>query len=147
MLSKILTTNVDELVEIVKNNENCTISFVKNKLNLPLELIEKWLVVLEEYGVLEVHYKGFEGFISYKPKKANVIKSQINLEDLKGVFIKKAKLRNLTNDDMKILWPKFVMNFDVDIHNLFIEIAKKRNYDDVAVKNAWEKYKEELIIF
>ena len=42
MLNKVLETPVDTLVELVKKNDNCTITFLKEKLNLPLDIIEKW---------------------------------------------------------------------------------------------------------
>ena len=40
MLNKVLYTPVDKLVEVVKNNNNSSITFLSKELNVPKEILE-----------------------------------------------------------------------------------------------------------
>ncbi len=149
MLNKILTTPVDQLVELIKENENCTINFLKNSLKVPYEIIEKWIVILEEYKVIEVHYQGFEGFVRYIQKKDIDIDSKkdnkIDIYNIKETFLKKSHLKNIGTDEMKKLWPKFVLSYEIEIKKIFFDEAKNRKFNEKQTDMAWKKYREELI--
>jgi hypothetical protein len=149
MLNKILTTPVDQLVELIKENENCTINFLKNSLKVPYEIIEKWIVILEEYKVIEVHYQGFEGFVRYVEKKNEESNSKkensIDIYNIKEAFLKRSNLKNISQEDMQKLWPKFVLSYEVEIKKIFFEEAKKRKFNEKQTDMAWIKYREELI--
>jgi hypothetical protein len=150
MLNKILTTPIDQLVDLVKKNENCTINFLKNSLKVPYEIVEKWILILEEYKVIEVHYKGFEGFVKYVKKEDDLQKDEkktndIDIYHLKESFVKKSKIRKIEDGDMKKLWPKFVLSYEVEIKEIFLEEAKKRKFNEKMTNVAWRRYREELI--
>lgn len=144
MLNKILKTPVDELVEIVKSNQNCTITFLKNKLNLPLEIIERWLIILEEYNILKVSYKGFEGYVKFIELEENRTK-EIDLDQLKSQFLLKAKIKNLSSEKIFNLWQIFLQQYMNEINLLFIKKAKQKGYDDKKIEVAWQMYKKELV--
>jgi DNA-binding transcriptional regulator YhcF (GntR family) len=150
MLNKVLNTPVDNLVELVKSNKDCTISFLVQKLNLPIEVVEKWVVVLEEYKIIKVNYRGFEGYVSYvenKKDEEDEKEEAINIENLKENFIEKSKKRNLTTAQMESLWPKFISQYKSEIREIFFDMAKKRGYDSYKIAQAWNKYSEELLKF
>jgi hypothetical protein len=145
MLGKVLTTPVDDLVELIKQNNNCSITFLKNKLNIPQEIVERWIVVLDEYDVLKVHYKGFEGYLSIsETTKKEAQKEKVNVENLKEIFIEKAKKKNLDYDRMKSLWPLFLKEYEKEIKDLFEDKAKDMGYESNKVTKAWEKYQIEM---
>ncbi len=145
MLGKVLTTPVDDLVELVKNNNNCSITFLKNTLNVPQEIVERWIVVLDEYDVIKVHYKGFEGYLSItESSKKAAEKEKINVENLKEIFIEKAKKKNLDYERMAKLWPLFLKEYETEIKDLFEDKAKDMGYESTKVSKAWDKYKLEL---
>ncbi|MDA3855797.1 MAG: hypothetical protein PF569_06040 [Candidatus Woesearchaeota archaeon] len=147
MLSKVLNTPIDDLVVLIKNNKNCTTTFLREKLNLPYEIIEKWLIILEEYKIIKIHYKGFEGFVELVEKKEDADKEdeELNIENLKETFTSKCKKRDLSYDQMKIVWPKFVENYKGEINKLFYISAQKRGFDKIQTQKAWSKYLEALI--
>lgn len=152
MLNKILTTPVDDLVELVKSNPDCSVTFIQGKLGLPVEIIEKWLVVLEEYKVVKVNYKGFEGYVKYlvsqKEEDAKKQKAkQIDISRLKDAFVEKSQKRGLSSEQMSSLWPQFVLNFERDIREMFYNMAREKGYETVKIATAWNKYKEELVKF
>ena len=150
MLNKILTTPIDQLVDLIKQNENCTINFLKNSIKVPYDIVEKWILILEEYKVIEVHYKGFEGFVRYikednELEKEQKTKNEIDIYHLKESFVKKSKIRELSDEEMKKLWPKFVLAYEIEIKQIFLEEAKKRNFNEKVTNTAWQRYREELI--
>jgi len=152
MQSKTLSTPIDELVEIIKNEPNCKLSELKKILNLPLEIIEIWLVVLEEFGVLNVHYKGFEGFIKINENSQdkNLKQSeeeQLNIDNLKNSFVLSSKEKNLSYEKMSILWPKFILEFEDEIKLLFDKKSKEKGYLKSQIDSAWIRYKKELEVF
>ena len=144
MQKRILLTPVDTLVEIIIENKKCSITFLKNKLNLPLEIIEKWLVILEEYKVIDIHYSGLEGYVTIiEDKKKNQV-SEVNISNLKNNFIQRSKIKDVSYEKMKSLWPVFINEYESDIKRDFYEKAKLKGYDTAKIDIAWVKYKEDL---
>ena len=112
MLNKVLRTPVDDLVDILKSIKKCKISYLSSKLNLPLENIEKWLVILEEYGILNLKYEGFEGYVEYKEKNlTNIKKDSLDIDKLKSDFIRRSHLKQLDSKKIKDLWKLFVKKY------------------------------------
>lgn len=147
MPSKILKTPVDDLVELVRNNNHCSIDFIINKMKLPAEVIEKWLVILEEYKVITVKYKGFEGFVSISQKEMESKKkssSNVDVDNLRDIFIQKSKDKNMSYDKMKSLWPVFIAEYEQDIKQLFEDKAKASGFEPDKIEMAWLRYKKEL---
>ncbi len=145
MESKVLLTPVDDLVEIVKQNPNCQINFLSQKLKLPQELIEKWLVVLEEFKILTITYKGFNGFVSISQgvKKHNSSK-EIDIDKIKQIFVSKSKEKGLTINKMQQVWPNFLKRYESDIHEMFVNKAKAAGYPENKIDPAWNKFRGEL---
>lgn len=141
MSSTVLTTPVDTLVKIVKENQPCTISFIKGQLRLPIQLIEKWLVILDEYKVISIKYKGLEGFVSLNQEKK---KEDISVESIKETFIEKCASKKITFSQMTKIWPRFVQEFEGNLKESFWEENKKKGYSDKKINLAWLKFKKDL---
>ncbi|MCA9459323.1 MAG: hypothetical protein KC550_02125 [Nanoarchaeota archaeon] len=146
MLSKILSTPVDDMVDLVEKNPNCSVSFLQQSLKVTTEIIEKWIIVLEEFKILTVQYKGFEGFVDIHPQKKEKTskRGKIDLDRLKDEFIERSKLKNYSFDKMKKLWPVFILEYKDEIKELFYEKAKIAGYDARKIEAAWKKYEVTL---
>lgn len=144
MPSKVLLTPVDELVNIVKNNNHCSITFLSEQLKIPKEIIEKWLTILEEYDVVNVHYRGLEGFVDFTKKEKDDKSGNLDVDNIKTVFIEKAKLKNLDYNQIKILWNKFIEENEENLKLEFSNKAKSDGYEQNRIDKAWTKYKKEL---
>lgn len=146
MLSKVLLTPVDDLVNIVKSNPNCSINFIQQKLKLPLEVIEKWIVILDEFSVLDVNYKGFEGYVSLSNLQVEKSSDKnLDPELIKDSFIDKAKAKGLNFDQINNLWSSFFIKHETDIKKLFEDKAKKAGYDKSKIGLAWQKYRSSFM--
>jgi len=146
MLSKVLETPVDMMVELVKQNENCSITFLKNNLKISNEIIERWLIILEEYKILKVEYKGLDGYVKFNEIKNDKMKT-FQLDKLKEKFIESSKDRKISYEKMKELWPIFIFENEKNIKEIFYEKSKELKYNDIKIKKAWEKYRENLEVF
>ena len=149
MQGKILETDVDRLVEFVKNRQNVSVSTICQHFKLPVEIVERWLVVLEEFGVLQVNYSGFEGYVKISQKEINREKDEagvIDVDSLKDLFIEKSKAKNFTYDKMREVWPIFISEYEKDIKALFEDKAKASGFEMDKVDKAWDKYKKELLV-
>ena len=145
MQNNVISTPIDELVNIVKENQNCSITMLRTKLRLPSDLIEKWLVILEEYKVIEVKYKGFEGYVKIHEEKIDEkIKDNLDIGFIKENFLDKAKDRGLTMDKIRKIWPSFIKEYELEIKKAFVEKSKKQHYEPARIEKAWEKYRHEL---
>lgn len=144
MLSKVLLTPVDSLVELIKKNNNCSTKFLETELKLPSEYIEKWLVILEENKVVKVHYKGFEGFVNYIEEDEGEDKKILDVEKIKKVFIEKAKGKHLSYEKMKKVWPYFLKEHEEEIKKLFENKARSMGYEENKVNTGWIKYRGDL---
>ena len=151
MLNKVLSTPIDNLVEIVKRTGTCKLSYLNNELNVSPSILDKWLVILEEYDVLTVKYSGLDGYVRYIEKiEIEEVKSKSEIIDanhLKIDFTKKARMKNLSTDKIKKIWPQFIKKYEEEIKENFLSIAQKRGHEPEKVNKAWKKYKEELYNF
>ncbi len=148
MQNKILTTPVDNLMDIIKEKKKVSLSQIKRELKLPQELIEKWLIILEEFKIVKLQYSGFEGYVTFVEKKdKSKSKNQLDIENLKDTFIEKSKEKDISYEKMRTLWPKFISEYETDIKLLFEERAKTQGYEELRIEKAWLKYKKELEAF
>ncbi len=145
MLSKVLKTPIDDLMDFIKEKKEVNILTIRQKFNFPMDVIEKWLVILEEYNIIKIHYRGFEGIVNYVEKTKD--KGKLSIENLKEVFIQKSRGKNLSTADMQKIWPMFILNHEEDIKVLFFESAKQRSFSLELANKAWTKYREELVNF
>lgn len=139
-----MTTPVDSLVELVKQHKSIKLDQLSSYLKLPQSIIEKWLVILEEYGVIKVTYSGFEGYVYYNEKKTN---KEVEIENIKSEFIEKCKEKNLTLNQIKPLWFKFLEKTKPKIKEEFISSNKKKGYPYAKIQLAWRKFEKDLEVF
>jgi len=150
MLNKILSTPIDDLVKIVKKTGKCKLSYLNNELNISPSILDKWLVILEEYSILNVNYSGLDGEVHYIEKlevKKNEDEGFIDVNRLKMDFTKKSKLKRISDEKTKSLWKTFIQNYEAEIRENFLVIADKKGHESEKVKKAWKKYREELYNF
>lgn len=148
MQGKVLYTPVDTLVDLVKNNKNCTIKFLKNSLKLSEDIVEKWIVVLEEFKVIKVHYKGFEGYVEFVEKQDKKKEEEsIEVDRIKERFVSRSKARGIGYERMKKLWPIFLQENQDIIKKEFYNRSVKMGYEQNRIDMGWKKYWGELETF
>lgn len=145
MLSKTLLTSVDHLVEYVKDHNNCNMTDLKKEINVSTDLLEKWVTILEEYGVLKVKYKGLDAYVQFTEKETKEEKKSYDLELFRDLFIRKCKTKNMSYDKIKKVWPLFVSENEEEMKDMFAKKAKSEGMDMEKINVAWERYKKDLV--
>lgn len=146
MLNKVLITPIDNLVDLVRKNKNCTKIFLINQLKISEEIIDKWLIILEEFKIIKIKYSGFDAFIDYVEKDIqNVEIDKLNILTLREDFVNLAKQKKFNYEKINLLWPKFVDRYEEQIKDLFFLNAKQKKFDQTKTIRAWNKYKEDLV--
>ena len=149
MRSNVLSTPIDKLVDYFKTHKTCTFTDVVNYMRYPIEILEKWFTILEDYSIIKVQFRGFEGYITYIEKEdtSQANKNKVDIDNLKKIFIIKAQEKNYSYEKMKQLWPIFIKEYERDIRLLFEDKAKERGYEIEKIQRAWLLFKKELVIF
>lgn len=142
MSNTVLITPVDTLVNIVKEQQPCTITKLKQQLRLPSQLIEKWLVILEEFEIITVNYKGLEGIVKIREKEFK--QEELSTETLRDAFIERCIKKKITFSKMGQIWPVFIKEFETPLKELFFEEAKKKGHTKSKIEPAWLKFRKEL---
>lgn len=142
MLNKVLTTPVDTLIQELKEKKIMSFKEIEKSLKLPLSIIQRWVVILEEYKVVKTTYKGLDGFVSIIEHENK--KNEPEIEEIKLLFIEKCKEKGLTFDQMREIWPKFLEEQYSSIKKEFEIKASKKGYDKNKIALAWNKFDKEL---
>lgn len=143
-MSKVLLTPIDSLVELLKQKKVLSFSQIQQQIKVPFEILEKWMIVLEEYKIVKTHYQGFEGYAEYtEVQKASEVK-EINIDNIKEFFIESCKRKKLDDGEMGKIWPDFILHYEFDIKQLFSNKAKSLGFDEKKMDIAWQKYKKDL---
>jgi len=145
MSSNILKTPVDDLVVYIKETKSCKVSEIVQKFHVPLEYIERWLVILEEANILKLSYSKFEGFIEYVEDQSKLkSNTEIDVDKLKEIFLRKSEGKKLSSKKTYELWKIFIKVYEAEIKKLFFTKARARGFPTEKIENAWILYKEDL---
>ncbi|MEC8339254.1 MAG: hypothetical protein VXZ40_01405 [Nanoarchaeota archaeon] len=142
MLNKVLTTPVDTLIGELREKKIMSFKEIETKLKLPLSIIQRWVVILEEYKIVKTSYKGLEGFVEIIEKE-NKNKGP-EIEEIKLLFIEKCKEKGMTFDQMRSIWPSFLEEHYQAIKKEFETKASKKGFDKNKIAIAWNKFDKDL---
>ncbi|MFH1212402.1 MAG: hypothetical protein V1659_05770 [Candidatus Woesearchaeota archaeon] len=153
MVDNIITTGVDELIEILKSRDKMPISDAARLLKTPLSVVQSWVDFLVEEKILGVEYKFTKPYIYLNrpdeektketgEKNREKQKSQ-NIQSFKDNFKEKAREKNIPESKVHYLWQNHIMR-EVELKKQFFFIeAKKRDFFDA--EELWTRYKQHLL--
>ena len=140
-------TDVDSLLELLKQNEKLSMSDAAKKLGLKEDTVKMWVDFLVEEKVVGVEYKFTKPYIYLnKPKeekKGRIIKEQeIGLDNFKQDFKQRAEKSNISQQQASFLWKDHILN-QLELEKpFFYREAKKRGLKHI--EHLWEAYRREL---
>ena len=86
MKSEVLITPIDEIITYLKSHPLCSTSQLAILFKIDEEIIDKWISILEEQGIVKVEFHGLEPEITYINK--NKTDKKISIDNLKDSFVK-----------------------------------------------------------
>lgn len=141
-------TDVDKLMDILKDKEKITLEEAAHKLNMSISTTQAIVDFLVEERILGIEYKFTTPYI-YLAKKS-LAKEKVAYKVEKPVllskqqFYEKAKGRNVPTSKIPNLWRKYLDNQLATLKKEFFERTKKRNLSIEKMNQLWEKYLSKL---
>ena len=142
MKSQVLNTPVDEVVEYIKKHPNSTILSISKAFKINEELVDRWISVLEEAGILKVQFKGIEPQITYidQTKKKKIIR----VDGMKEAFTQACYRKKISTEKMKELWKLFFQVYEEEIKEQFSKECIENKIERKKIPIAWERFKQNM---
>ena len=135
-----ITSLIDTFMLEIEKNPGIEILEISKKLEIDVDYIERWVLILEEKEILEVRNIGFKSHLYLKQDSSN----EFDFSFFKEEFIQKAKNKNVPYEKLEDVWRKFLGANENLLLDKFREKAKKETkHTDKEVIYAWNNFKKE----
>ena len=143
MTSRTLRTPIDDMLDLLKEEKQEKISSkqLSERLKVPLEVLDRWAIILEERGVIKVKHSRFSSEILYQRKTH---RKSLDLTEIKQSFINKCYGRELDFNTIRQLWASYVKNNKQRFRKEFVEEGKAKGYVLKKIDRAWLKFEKDL---
>lgn len=142
MKSQVLITPIDEIITYLKNHPQSSTAQIAMLFKIDEEIVDKWISILEEEGIVKIEFHGLEPEISYIDKKQT--KKQISIDNLKDAFVQACYKKKVSNDKMKELWKLFFNQYEQDIKEQFKKESLERKLDKKMIPVAWQRFRKTM---
>ncbi|MFW6220447.1 MAG: hypothetical protein ACOC3X_02120 [Nanoarchaeota archaeon] len=141
METDILKTDVDKFIKLVRQKEKITVSEASKLLNLSEKIVQAWTDFLVEEKILGTEYKFTTQYIYLNyDKDLELNKSNDGEEDIKEMFFRKARLKQISELKIKEMWKKYLNENQFNIKEKFFKKCKEKLIPDEKVDELWLKY-------
>ncbi len=142
-----LTTDVDQLLELLKTQEKIPMAEAAEELDVDLDVVQQWVDFLVEEQIVGVEYKFTKPYIYLNtPDQEEEEKEEEQIQNLEGIkedFMDKAQDKNIPQKNLNSLWTNHVEKALEKKKDFFMKEASKRGLDNQ--QELWQEYKEKLL--
>ena len=142
MKSEVLITPIDEIITYLKSHPLCSTSQLAILFKIDEEIIDKWISILEEQGIVKVEFHGLEPEITYINK--NKTDKKISIDNLKDSFVQACYKKKISNEKMKELWRVFFSQYEQEIKKQFEKESVERKLDKKMIPIAWQRFRKTM---
>ncbi|MFH1589065.1 MAG: hypothetical protein ABIB43_00670 [archaeon] len=149
MEEEIITTNVDNLINLLKGVDTIELSAAAKKLGMPFSVVQSWVEFLVEENIIGLEYKFTTPYIYLNKEKEQTkietIKKEsknVAIHKLETEFRRKAAEKKISKEHATNLWKNHVFQKMEKKKEFFVQEARKKgllNYEEL-----WEEYKIKL---
>ncbi|MGV8086133.1 MAG: hypothetical protein ACP5N1_00745 [Candidatus Woesearchaeota archaeon] len=145
MKEEVIRTGVDELLELLSNNSKIPLTEVASQLKLDAGVIQAWVDFLVEENIIGIEYKFTTPYIYLnkiigKKSKEEIPEERYNIQFFKKKFWEKARLDNIPEKEIDMLWKNHVVQaLELQKKYFFFEAQRRKILDP---NKLWEQYKE-----
>jgi hypothetical protein len=150
MGEEVITTGVDELLDLLKYNSKMPLLEAAKKLKTSSDVVQAWVDFLVEENIVGIEYKFTTPYIYLnKPLDTNRLDSssasdnKIDVSYFKKQFTDKALKSNIPKSEIDILWKNHLMQeLELRKEYFFFE-AQNRHLSNIS--ELWQEYESLLI--
>jgi hypothetical protein len=142
-------TGVDELMDLLRHEKRISIPDAAKRLKQTEKAVQNWVDFLVEERLLGIEYKFTTPFIYLnEPEKATaILKKKESIDDIKKLFLMRAKEKGIPQDKLKALWENHLVAAIDSRAAFFAQEAQKRNLgsSSAQVDALLHRYKEKVL--
>ena len=139
-MSNQIISLIDSFISEIKKNPGIEIQEVSDKLQVDLEYIERWILILEEKEVLDIKNVGFKSYLYLKEHNSNTF----DFSFFKEEFIQKAKNKNIPYENLEEVWKRFLNVNESFLIGKFMEKGKREtSHTNTDLTYAWSNFRKE----
>jgi len=141
---EIVRTDVDDFLDLVKRKKKISISEAAKEMGTGTETIQAWTDFLVEEKIVGTEYRFTTQYIYPVEEKDKGIDISYIGFDTKEEFIEKARRRNISDTQIKLLWLKYLNMYRETMKEVFYQKALAKKMDKKKIDELWKKYSEYL---
>lgn len=135
-----LRTEVDTFLEMVKKYRKISLFDAAKEMHVPVQTIQLWSDFLVEEGILGIEYKFTTPYVFLQEEKKSKGGFGFIGFDTKEVFYEKAKKKGIPQQQIRLLWLKYLTANEDSMKKVFEEKARERRLPISTVSLLWKKY-------
>ena len=140
----VIETQVDELLRVLKEVKTISLADLARRLGVHTQTVQAWVDFLVEERIVGIEYRFTTPYVYLNDEEMedprlheNKPESQF---DSKIEFYQKAAKRGLGDDQIKVLWQKYLtMSLDM-IKEEFYRRSEKRDIPAKTIDRLWNKF-------
>ena len=144
MPEKLITTEVDTFLELIKAEGKITLQGAAQRLHVSLETIQAWTDFLVEEKIVGIEYKFTTPYVFIEKEQAQKMALNYLNFDTKEAFYDKAQRRGLTPTQIRHVWLKYLETYQEGIKEAFYTKARERTLSEEKCQELWKRYYEYL---
>jgi len=133
-----LRTSADDLVEVVRRHKKIAIDALAKILKIPGQSVQAMVDFLVEEKVLGIEYKFTTPYVFLNEVKKQEQSSPGALT--KEEFFKKAREKGVTEDELVILWKRYLTENLPAIRQQFMAKAYAKGATSEKAEELWQRY-------
>ncbi|MEM4267380.1 MAG: hypothetical protein QXK37_00960 [Candidatus Woesearchaeota archaeon] len=136
-----LKTDVDQFLELIRKNKRISLSEASKALNIPFATVQAWTDFLVEEKIIGIEYKFTTPYVFLNTEAAEKLDMPHLGFETKDEFYKKARKKGMSENQIKLLWLKYVNMNKNTIKQVFFERARERGLTNTEkIEEFWQKY-------
>ena len=137
--NKALRTSADDLVEMVKRHKKMSVDDLAKMLRISLQSVQAMVDFLVEEKVLDIEYKFTTPYVYLnegKPSERHGALGAFSKEE----FFSKAREKGITEDELILLWKRYLAQNLPQIRQDFMTKAYAKGATAEKAEELWQKY-------
>jgi DNA-binding transcriptional regulator YhcF (GntR family) len=145
---ELITTSVDDLLELLKTVSKISLAEAAQKLKVNQNTVQAWIDFLVEEEIVGIEYKFTKPliYLNKTPKfnEVRVIEEEnFTISKYKEDFLNRAKQRGIPVNKVEFFWQNHISQIINSKKDFFYREARKRRITDID--NIWNEYMTEII--
>ncbi len=140
-------TGVDQLLELLKKTDKIALEEAAKKLGVSVDVVQSWVDFLVEERVIGIEYKFTKPYIylnvlQQETPPQTVEEEEVTLQKLRAEFFKKAREKNIPEQNIPSLWRNHLLQELEAKKEYFFKEARERALNPEPL---WNAYKEKVL--